>query len=86
MFRSKVIALSICVVGLAGCSSSPEFDIFGSYFPSWIVCLAIAIIPTVGVHFVIVKWKLADYLWPLALIYPSIICFVSCTLWIIFFE
>jgi hypothetical protein len=82
----KAVAMSVMMVGLAGCSNSPEFNILGSYFPSWIVCLAIAIAMTFGVHFLITKRKLADQLWPLPLIYTSLVCFLSCTLWIIFFE
>jgi protein-S-isoprenylcysteine O-methyltransferase Ste14 len=82
----RAMAMSVFVVGLAGCSYSPEFNILGSYFPSWIVCLAIAIALTFGAHFLFAKRKLVDQLWPLPLIYTSLVCFLSCTLWIIFFE
>lgn len=82
----KATAISGFVVGLAGCSYSPEFNILGSYFPSWIVCLAAAIALTFGAHLLFAKRKLVDQLWPLPLIYTSLVCFLSCTLWIIFFE
>jgi YtcA family len=82
----QAMALGSMMLVLAGCSSSPEFNILGSYFPSWIICLAIAIALTFGAHFLIAKQKLVDQLWPLPLVYISLVCFLSCTIWIIFFE
>jgi drug/metabolite transporter (DMT)-like permease len=82
----KTTAITLLTIPLGGCSSSPEFNILGSYFPSWIVCLAIAAALTFAVHVVITERRVAGQLWPLSLVYTSLICFLSCTLWIIFFE
>jgi hypothetical protein len=77
---------SLFVLATAGCSGPPTFNILGSYFPSWIVCLAIAIGLTFLAHLLVATKKLADQLWPLPVVYSSLICFFSCTLWLIFFE
>jgi hypothetical protein len=84
--RIKAVGVSLSALSLVGCSSSPEFNLLGSYFPSWIICLASAIALTFAAHVVITKRKLADQLWPLPLVYTSLVCFLSCTFWIIFFE
>lgn len=82
----KTTAIALLTMSLGGCSNSPEFNVLGSYFPSWIVCLAIAATLTFAVHVVITKRRVASQLWPLPLVYTALICFLSCTFWIIFFE
>jgi hypothetical protein len=77
---------SLLVLAIAGCSGPPTFNILGSYFPSWLVCLAIAIGLTFLAHMLVTTKKLADQLWPLPIVYSSLLCFFSCTLWLIFFE
>jgi len=80
------LATSLFVVATSGCSGSPVFNILGSYFPSWLVCLAIAIGLTFLAHLLVTTKKLADQLWPLPIVYSALVCFFSCTLWLIFFE
>jgi YtcA family len=83
---AKAVSLTLLMISLSGCSSSPEFNILGSYFPSWLVCLAMAGAVTFAAHVAITKLRMASQLWPLPLVYTSLICFISCTFWIIFFE
>jgi len=77
---------SLFVLTIAGCSGPPTFNILGSYFPSWLVCVGIAIGLTFLAHLLVTTKKLADQLWPLPIVYTALICFFSCTLWVIFFE
>ena len=62
------------------------FNILGSCFPSWIVCLGIAIGLTFLAHMLITTRELADQLWLLPIVYSAIVCLCSCTLWLIFFA
>ena len=78
-------ATSLLVLGLAGCSGAPVFNILGSYFPSWLVCVAISIGLTFSAHLFVTAKKLADQLWPLPIVYAALLCLFSCTLWLIFF-
>ena len=78
--------LSSLVLGLSGCSFSPSINVMGSYFPAWIVCCAIATGVTAFAHVLFARWKLLDELWPLPLLYPCLIGFASCSLWLIFFR
>jgi hypothetical protein len=77
---------SLCLPTIAGCSGPPTFNILGSYFPSWLVCVGIAIGLTMLAHLLVTTKKLADQLWPLPIVYTALLCFFSCTLWVIFFE
>ena len=76
---------SSLVLVLSGCSFSPSINIMGSYFPAWIVCCVVAIGVTASAHALFTRWKLLDELWPLPLLYLGLVCFVSCSLWLIFF-
>jgi hypothetical protein len=78
--------ISLFPLAAVGCSGSPVFNILGSYFPSWLVCLGISIGLTFLAHLLVTKKKLADELWPLPIVYSALLCFVSCTLWLIFFK
>jgi len=84
--QAKVAAVLGVVLSTTACSRSPELDVLGSYFPAWIVCLAAALALTFAAHALFTKTKVAHELWPLPLLYPSLVCFLSCTLWLIFFE
>jgi H+/Cl- antiporter ClcA len=77
---------SLFLLTTSGCSGPPEFNVLGSYFPSWLVCLAISIGLTFLAHAFVTTKKVADRLWPLPIVYSALVCFFSCTLWLIFFE
>ncbi len=80
------IFATLVVFGVSGCSYSPSFNLLGSYFPAWIICFAVATALTTVIHAVFTKAKIATELWPLPVVYPCLISFLSCTLWIIFFN
>ena len=80
------LAIGLILLATSGCSSPPTFNVLGSYFPSWLVCLGISIVLTFFAHAFITRRNLADQLWPLPVVYSSLLCFFSCTLWLIFFE
>ena len=79
-------AASVILLTTAGCSGAPMFNILGSYFPSWLACLGIAIALTFLAHVYATKKKLTEQLWPLPIVYSALLCFFSCTLWLIFFR
>jgi hypothetical protein len=80
------LVISLLVLAASGCSGPPVFNVLGSYFPSWLVCLAISIGLTLLAHVFVTTKKLADELWPLSIVYTALLCLFSCTLWLIFFE
>jgi hypothetical protein len=80
------LVTSLFLLASAGCSGPPVFNVLGSYFPSWLVCLTISIGLTFVAHAFVTTKKLADELWPLSIVYSALLCLFSCTLWLVFFA
>jgi fructose-specific phosphotransferase system IIC component len=90
-YRSTAIlrgALSYGVVLLpgllAGCSRAPTFDIVGSLFPAWIVCLVLGILAAILTRWLLLRLKVTLVL-PV-LLYPSLAAFFTFLLWLILFS
>ena len=48
---------------------SPTFDLLGSYFPAWMVCIVVSIVLTVVVRQVLVALEIDAHLRPKGLVY-----------------
>lgn len=59
---------------LAGCSlqSSPALPLFGAYFPSWLICLALGVIGAILVRGVFIRLGLDDMLPARLIVYASL--------------
>jgi len=85
--NSPAVAASLfATVLLTGCARSPTFNILGSFFPAWLVCLAAGIALAIGAYQVFLYLKLdTEIPWSIV-VYPCIaICF-ACTFWLILFS
>ena len=69
---------------LVSCGRAPSFDVVGSFFPAWLVCLAAAILLTVLARWLLLRVSIA--LAPPILIYPSLTALFTFALWLIFFR
>ena len=69
---------------LPSCSRAPSFDILGSFFPAWLVCLALAILLTVLTRWLLLRLHIEVAL-PL-LVYPSLAALLTFALWLVFFH
>ena len=82
--RARTLALVFSPALCTGCSRAPSFDILGSFFPAWLVCLAFALLLTLAAH-----WLLARVRVTLALpvlTYPSLTALFTFALWLGFFR
>jgi len=71
--RSRVFLRPVLLLPpliLASCSRAPSFDILGSYFPAWLVCLAMAIPLTFATRWLLSRLQIVLVL-PI-LVYPSL--------------
>jgi len=68
---------------LAGCTRAPSFDIDGSLFPAWLVCLVLGILLTIFARWLLMRLKVV-LAWPI-LVYPSLTGLFTFLLWLIFF-
>jgi len=51
---------------------SPQIDVFGSYFPAWMVCIVVAILLTVIARQLLVALQIDAQLRPAGLVYLSL--------------
>ena len=69
---------------LAGCGRAPTFDVVGSFFPAWLLCLAVAILLTVLARLFLQQLR-AALLLPIHT-YPSLTAAFAFALWLTFFR
>lgn len=68
----------------ASCARAPSFDILGSFFPAWLVCVALAILLTVLARWALLRLRVVVTL-PI-LVYPSLTALFTFALWLVFFR
>ena len=69
---------------LAGCTRAPSFDIDGSLFPAWLVCLMLGVLAAVLARWLLLRQKITIVL-PV-LVYPSLAAVFTFLLWLVFFS
>jgi YtcA family len=63
---------------------APSFDILGSFFPAWLVCLVLALLLTIGVQRLLMR--VGVVLSIPVLTYPSLTALFTLSLWLAFFR
>jgi hypothetical protein len=78
-------ALVPCLL-LCGCKRAPSINLLGSFFPAWILCIALGIFLSIGDYFLLVRLSLDKELKPAVIVYPCLAASCTFTLWLIFFS
>jgi YtcA family len=68
---------------ITGCGRAPSFDILGSFFPAWLVCLVLAILLTVISRVLLNRY--VEIVWPV-LVYPSLTAVFALLSWLALFR
>ena len=68
---------------LASCSRAPSFDILGSYFPAWLICLALGIVLTLIVRCLLLRLQI-EFVLPIV-VYPSLTALFAFGMWLVFY-
>jgi hypothetical protein len=63
---------------------APSFDVLGSLFPAWLVCLMLALLLTIAVRWLLTR--IGVVLWLPVLAYPGLTALVTLSLWLAFFR
>ena len=89
MIRNEITRLTrfgllFGVILSTGCSQAPSFDIIGSFFPAWLVCLALATLLTAMAYWLFLRVRVVLALPVLA--YPSLTVLLTLALWFTFFR
>ena len=81
---SRLGVLLLTVMVSTSCSRAPSFDILGSFFPAWLVCLALGLLLTVAARWLLLRVRVVLAL-PV-LTYPSLTALFTFALWLAFFR
>lgn len=71
---------------VGGCSRAPSFNILGSFFPSWLLCIVAGIVLASICYGIFVRMKLEKDIQPAIVVYPCLALFFCFTLWLILFS
>lgn len=71
---------------LTGCARAPSFNIVGSFFPAWLICMVAGIVLAVITNWVLRRYKLDKQIVWTIVVYPCLAAFFAFTLWLVFFN
>ncbi|MGA8440258.1 MAG: YtcA family lipoprotein [Candidatus Sulfotelmatobacter sp.] len=70
-------------LSLAACARAPAFDILGSFFPAWLVCVGLGIVSTILARELLRRYVVIAY--PV-LVYPCLAACFTFALWLVLFR
>jgi hypothetical protein len=80
------VAVSGTLSALIGCGRAPTFNILGSFFPAWLICIGLGIALATVVYWLLRRYKLENVIEWKIIVYPCLAAFFAFTLWLIFFS
>lgn len=83
---TRKLPLLFLAIPLSAGARSPLFNILGSYFPGWMLCILVAILLTVLLRLFARRLKFDGYMEPVVVTYPALAIFFSFTLWLLLFA
>ena len=84
--RTRALLSMPGVLLLTGCSRSPSFNVLGSYFPGWILCIVLAIGATALLHIFLKHMQWERSIPALPLFYVSMALLIACSFYLVAFE
>jgi len=82
--RLSRFSLLLALMSSLSCSRAPSFDILGSFFPAWLVCVALGLLLTVAARWLLLRAGVVLGL-PI-LTYPSLSALFTFAIWLAFFQ
>jgi len=84
--RRRILGCMVMLAALflTGCERAPSFDVLGSFFPAWLVCLALSLVLTVATRWLLSRLHIVIAL-PV-LTYPSLAALFSFAFWLALFR
>jgi hypothetical protein len=78
--RRVAIALPV-----AACNSAPTMDLFGSYFPAWMLCAAVGIVAAIIIRQILAVAGINDYVVAPLLTYAGLAVSATLLAWLLWF-
>ena len=78
------LAILTLALGLTGCD--PVLNIFGSFFPAWVICILVGLGLAIALRPLLVWAQLESHLGPLLLVYPCLALLLTMLTWLVFYR
>jgi len=78
--------IAAVVIALLATGCDPVLNIFGSFFPAWVVCMVIGITLAIAARSLLAIAGLEPHLGPLLLVYPCLGLLLTMATWLVFFH
>ena len=82
---SLVLGRVAIVLPVAGCSYAPTMDLFGSYFPAWMLCAALGIGAAIIIRQILAVAGITDYVVAPLLTYAGLAVSATLLAWLLWF-
>jgi len=82
---SLVLGRVVIVLPVAGCSYAPTMDLFGSYFPAWMLCAALGIVAAIVIRQILAVAGITDYVVAPLLTYAGLAVSATLLAWLLWF-
>jgi hypothetical protein len=82
--RLSSSTLLLVAASCTSCGRAPSFDIVGSFFPAWLLCILLGLLLTATSRWLLLRLRVVIAL-PV-LTYPSLTALFTFSLWLIFFR
>ena len=80
------ISVLLTTVLLTGCGRAPSFNILGSYFPAWLICIGVGIAGASLVSGVLTRVHMPHLIRWTIVVYPCLAASIAFTLWLLIFS
>jgi hypothetical protein len=71
---------------LTGCGRAPSFNVLGSYFPAWLLCIFAGIAGASIVASILSRLGMRSFIRWTILVYPCLAASIAFTLWLFLFS
>lgn len=82
-FKSLPLAAMIL---LTGCRGAPSINLVGSFFPAWMLCVALGVIGVLLLRRVFVRTEIEAHLGVVPLVYFCLWVLLTLGFWLLFFR
>ncbi|HWT39102.1 MAG TPA: YtcA family lipoprotein [Paraburkholderia sp.] len=84
--RAAGVTAAIAAAFVSGCSGSPSISVLGAYFPDWLFCIVAGVVLTVVIYLILKRLQADHFLWPSAVLVPTLVTFFSLAVWLMLFQ
>jgi hypothetical protein len=82
---TRNVGLSITIF-LVGCARAPTFNIMGSYFPAWLLCILAGVAGSSAVNVLLGRFGKQNLVRWTIVVYPCLAASIAFTLWLALFS